>query len=202
MRYSLLTAASLAVLSIASSAFAASAEDAAYDKNKAPVIDSRGNCVRTMWQDKNDPCAAAPAAVAKPAPVARPVARAAAPVVSREQRTVYFDFNKAALTADATQKLDQLAQIINDASSITNVTIHGFTDQFGTESYNSALATKRVEAVKAYLDGKSRLKAEGDIRGLGKASPEAACNSIKQRAKKITCMAKERRVEIEFNAQK
>lgn len=199
MRYTLLAAASLIVLGLGSTAFAAASEDAAYDLNKSPVIDSRGNCVRTQWQDKNDPCAAAPA----PAPVAaRPAPRPApVPVVSREARTLYFDFNKAALTAESTAKLDELAKVINESASITDVTIHGYTDQIGTDSYNDALANKRVATAKAYLDGKSRIAAEGDIKGLGKASPEAGCDGMK-RAAKISCMAKERRVEIEFNASK
>ena len=115
---------------------------------------------------------------------------------------MYFDFNKASLTAEGTAKLDQLASIINESQAITDVTIHGFTDQLGTTSYNDALANKRVAAVKTYLDSKSRLKASGDIRGLGKSDPDAACTTVKKRAEKITCMAKERRVEIEFNAQK
>jgi OOP family OmpA-OmpF porin len=198
MRTTLLTAASLIVMCLATPAFAASAEDAAYDKNNSTVIDTRGNCVRTKWQDASDPCAAAP----KPAPAPKPVARpAVVPTVSREARTIYFDFNKASLTAESTEKLDQLAQIVNNSSAITDVTIHGFTDQIGTDSYNTALANKRVAAVKAYLDGKSRLTAQGgDIRGLGKASPEEGCEALK-RKEKIACMAKERRVEIEFNAQ-
>lgn len=201
MRTTLLAAASLATLAFHLPAFAGSAEDAAYDKNNGVVIDTRGNCVRTKWQDVNDPCAPAPApakkVAAKPAPVPAP-----APVIEREQRTVYFDFNKADLTTAAKVKLDELAGIINASSSITDVTIHGFTDQIGTAEYNDALANKRVAAVKTYLDSKSRLKAEGDIKGLGKATPEAECEAIKKRAERIACMGKERRVEIEFNAQK
>lgn len=201
MRTTLLAAASLATLAFHVPAFAGSAEDAAYDKNSQTVIDTRGNCVRTKWQDASDPCAPAPAPVKKVA--AKPAsAPAPAPAIEREQRTVYFDFNKADLTTAAKVKLDELANVINGASSITDVTIHGFTDQIGTASYNDALANKRVEAVKAYLDSKSRLKAEGDIKGLGKSAPEAACEAIKKRAERITCMGKERRVEIEFNAQK
>jgi OmpA-OmpF porin, OOP family len=201
MRSTLLAAVSLVALSIAAPAFAGPAEDAAYDKNNGTVIDTRGNCVRTKWQDVNDPCAPAAAPVkkvaARPAPAPAPV-----PVVSRENRTVYFDFNKADLTTAAKVKLDELAAVINEASSITDVTIHGFTDQFGTAAYNDALANKRVAAVKTYLDSKSRLKAEGDIKGLGKSAPEAGCEAIKKRAERITCMGKERRVEVEFNAQK
>ncbi len=206
MRSSLLAAVSLIALSAASPTFAASAEDAAYDKNSGPVVDSRGNCVRTKWQDANDPCApAAPAPkpvaaapVAAPAPAPAPIAQLSA--AEREKRTLYFDFNKSTLTAESKAKLDELAKVINDSSAITDVTIYGYTDQFGSASYNDALATKRVEAAKAYLDSKSRLKTEGDIKGLGKSSPEAGCESEKKRAAKIACMAKERRVEVEFNA--
>lgn len=200
MRSTLLVAASLATLALSVPAFAGSAKDAAYDKNNGAVIDSRGNCVRTKWQDANDPCAPAPAPVKKV--VAAPAPVAAAPVVSTEGRTVYFEFNETALTPTATTKLDGLANIINESSAITNVTIHGFTDQIGTAAYNDALANKRVEVVKDYLDSKSRVKAEGDIKGLGKADPTEGCAAIKKRADRITCMAKERRVEIEFNAQK
>ncbi|MES2983933.1 MAG: OmpA family protein [Pseudomonadota bacterium] len=204
MRLSTLAAAGLLALSLAAPAVAASLDDAAYDKNNSPVIDTRGNCVRTIWQDKNDPCAPpAPKPVAVAAPRPAPVVVAPVPVISTEQRTIYFEFNKAGLTAESTAKLDQLATVINDSTAITNVTIHGYTDQIGTASYNDALATKRSLAVKSYLDSKSRLKADnGDIRGLGKSAPEAACSAIKKRADKISCMAKERRVEVEFNAQK
>lgn len=201
MRTTLLAAASTLILSFTAPAFAAPAEDAAYDKNKGPVIDTRGNCVRTKWQDVNDPCAAPAPAPRPAAPVARP--RTVVPTMSREALTVYFDFNKASLTAESKAKLDKIAEVVNGSTAITDVTIHGFTDQIGTDSYNTALANKRVEAVKAYLDGKSRLTAQGgDIRGLGKSSPEAGCESLKKRAEKIACMAKERRVEIEFNAQR
>jgi OOP family OmpA-OmpF porin len=197
MRIALMTLASLTLLTT-SPVYASASQDAAIDKNKTRVIDTRGNCVRTQWQDANDPCAPPPA----PAPIARPAPTPPIPQVSREALTVYFDFNSAALTAEASGKLDRIAEIVNGSTAITGVLIHGFTDQLGTDGYNAALATKRVEAVKAYLDGKSRLTAQGgDIRGLGKSSPEAGCEELKRDAK-IVCMAKERRVEIEFNAEK
>ncbi len=197
MRSALFATASILTLTLAGQALAAPAEDAAYDRNKSTVIDSRGNCVRTQWQDKNDPCAPY-----VPTPVAKPAPKAIMPVISTEARTIYFDFNRATLTSEATTKLDELAKVINESTAITNVTIHGFTDQFGTDSYNNALAQKRVDVAKAYLDSKSRLKTEGDIKGLGKSAPEAACTDIKKRDAKIACMAKERRVEVEFNVEK
>lgn len=191
----------LALSATTAPALAASAQDAAWDKRNQPVGDSRGNCVRTKWQDVNDPCAPEPVPVPVAAPAPAP-APAPMPIVALEQRTIYFDFDSAALTAESTAKLDQLSGIINNSLAIADVRIHGYTDQFGSSSYNEALANQRAAAVKDYLDGRSRLDANvGDIRGLGKSSPAEGCGAIKKRADRISCMAQERRVEIEFKAQ-
>ena len=188
------------LLMLAAPAFAQSAQDAAYDKNAKPVGDTNGHCVRTKWMDVADPCA-----IAKPLPpraVYVPPPAPVMPVVTLEQRTIYFDFDSATLSSTATAKLDQLAGIINNSAAIADVTIHGFTDQFGTHSYNEVLANKRAAAVKAYLDAHARLTSDvGDVRGLGKSTPAAGCASIKKRDAKISCMAQERRVEVEFKAQ-
>ncbi len=192
-------AATAALIATTSSvAFAQTAQDAAYDKRNGFVGDRFGQCVRTKWMGTEDACA--PAAPA-PAPVAEP-APAAVPMVSLEQRSIYFDFNSSALTAESTAKLDALSQIINSSSAIADVRIHGFTDQFGTSDYNIKLAGNRAAAVKSYLDGRSRLSSTvGDIKGIGKSAPESGCEALKARNEKIACMAKERRVEIEFKAQ-
>lgn len=197
-RLFLLTA-SIAALS-AGTAFAQGAEDAAYDKRQGFVVDSQGDCVRTKWMHSEDPCNPTP----PPAPVAEaPPPAPVMPTVSLEQRTIYFDFDKAELTADAVAKLDALAQIINESTAIADVRIHGFTDQFGTSDYNKVLADKRAASVKHYLDARSRLASTiGDIKGIGKSAPEAGCESVNNRDAKISCMAKERRVEIEFKAQR
>lgn len=199
MRHFLVTACTLITLAAAAPvALAASAQDAAWDERAQPVSDSNGKCVRTKWVDASDPCA--PPAPA-PAPVAAP-APAPMPVVTLEQRTLYFDFDSAALDAAATAKLDQLSQVINQSQAIADVRIHGYTDQFGSMSYNEALANQRAAAVKSYLDARSRLSSTvGDVRGLGKSMPAEGCGAVKARTDKIACMAAERRVEVEFKAQ-
>lgn len=198
MRHLILGTCAIALL--ASSPVFAAADDATYDKYASPVGDSNGKCVRTKWQEASDPCA-----INKPEPAPVPVAAPAPapmPVVSLEQRTIYFDFDSAKLTPEATGKLDQLGAIINSSAAIADVRIHGFTDQFGSNSYNEALANKRAAAVKSYLDGRSRLSSTvAEVLGLGKSTPAEGCNAIKKRAEKIACMAQERRVEIEFKAQ-
>jgi OOP family OmpA-OmpF porin len=203
-----LTSALALALSL-TAANAAGAEDAAYDKGGQPIYSGFGNCVRTQWQDDNDPCAPkpapkveAPVAEAKPEPKPEP-APEPVPQVSLEARTIYFDFNKANLDDEDTAKLDELAKIINDSDSIADVRIHGFTDQIGSDDANKTLAGKRADAVKTYLDGKSRLSATvAEVKGLGKASPQESCAKIKKRTEKIDCMKAERRVEIEFKATK
>lgn len=198
---SILGTASLLALLATTPALAQSAKDAAWDARSQPVTSSNGNCVRTKWQEASDPCMPA-TAVEKPVPVAAP-APAPVPEIALEQRTIYFDFDSAVLTADAKGKLDALSEIINSSEAIADVRIHGFTDQFGTSSYNEVLANKRAAAVKSYLDGKSRIPANvAEVKGLGKSSPAAGCESEKKRDAKIACMAKERRVEIEFKAQR
>lgn len=204
MRQFLLVTASLAALSLAPAAFATPAEDAAYNKDDKPIVSSFGNCVRTKWDGDKDVCAP-DAPKPAPKPVAAAPAPAPAPVsianISQEQRTVYFDFNSAKLTGESVAKLDQLVAIINKSSEISEVRIHGFTDQFGSASYNDALASKRAKAVQEYLDSKTETKvSQGDIRGLGKAESDAACNAKKARKAKIACMATQRRVEVEFKA--
>lgn len=187
------------MLAVATPAVAGPAEDAAWDKRNQPVYDSTGKCVRTKWQDANDPCMPATAvAVPAPAPAPAPI-----PEIALEQRTIYFDFDSATLTTESQGKLDALADVINSSAAIADVRIHGFTDQFGSNSYNEELANKRAASVKNYLDGKSRLSSTvAEVKGLGKSSPAEGCESLKKRDEKIACMAKERRVEIEFKAQR
>jgi outer membrane protein OmpA-like peptidoglycan-associated protein len=203
MRTTLLASISLIALSITAPAFADS-EDAAYDKNNQPVYSSTGSCVRTKWDGDRDPCAAKQEAKPKsmPAPV-RAVAPVRKPAATLEQRTIYFDFNSASLSQESKDKLDTLANIINGSGgAVSDVRIHGFTDQMGSAGHNSALANKRAAAVKSYLNSKSRVKVSGtEIKGLGKSVPTEGCGGETSRDAKIACMVKERRVEVELKVE-
>jgi OOP family OmpA-OmpF porin len=202
MKYIASAACAALLLAIAQPSFADS-KDAAYDQYANPVTDSHGNCVRTKWQDANDPCAPpppppAPKPIAKPAPTPAPL-----PIVSLEQRTIYFDFDSSDLTSDSLNKLSEISTIINRSDAIKDVHVHGYTDQFGSDTYNMKLATERAAAVERYLDRNSRLDTRvAEVRGLGKAKPEDECQAMKNRTKRIGCMASQRRVEIEFKAQR
>ncbi len=64
--------------------------------------------------------------------------------------TVYFDFNEAVLSRDATAAIDKNGDCIR-ATADRRVTLTGRTDPRGTEEYNLALADHRAQAVKDRL---------------------------------------------------
>ncbi|WP_040845667.1 OmpA family protein, partial [Nitrospirillum viridazoti] len=67
--------------------------------------------------------------------------------------TVFFDWDKTDLSADAKTVLDNAAK---DAGTghITKINVTGYTDRSGTDAYNLKLSMRRAEAVKAYLTSK------------------------------------------------
>lgn len=194
-------------LGVASAAFA---DDQAVviGPGNQPVKSERfGTCVQTKWSAANNPCApaaepkqvqAAPTPAPAPEPAPQPVTQ-----LEREQLTIYFDFNKSVLTDNARIKLDAIADAVRRSPKVTRVNIVGYTDQIGTSAYNDKLSTARANAVKAYLDTKIHIDVNVlGLRGLGDKSPVVDCSKVKSRKKKIACMAKDRRVEIEFEFQK
>lgn len=85
---------------------------------------------------------------------------------------VLFDFDKAAVRADARGTLDKLAELIKAGGG--RVAIEGHTDSKGDDAYNQRLSEARAKAVRDYLvsvrmvDG-TRL----DTKGLGELRPAA-----------------------------
>ena len=81
--------------------------------------------------------AASPPPPPAPPPAARPY-------------EVYFEFDRATLTPDARQVVQQAAQNAK-AGNATNIVATGHTDTVGTASYNLQLSRRRAAAVKAEL---------------------------------------------------
>ncbi len=196
-------AACVIALGFATSAFAEEVQDVVVGPGSAPVKGTKfGNCVVTKWTAKEDVCADRPApkvVQAAPAPVApQPVSK-----LAREQLTIYFAFNKSVLTPESVQKLDQIADAVNHSPKVVKVDIVGYTDKIGSNAYNDKLSVRRADAVKSYLDTKSRIPTDVvGLRGLGEKDPVTrGCEKLKTRKAKIACMAKDRRTEIEFEFQ-
>lgn len=134
------------------------------------------------------------------APVVAAPLPAPAPKVERERITLaassLFTFGQAKLGPD-NGELDRLAEMLKSRPEVSEIRVNGYTDRLGSKKVNLTLSKKRAEAVKAYLVSKGipaeRVKAEGK----GSANPVSKCNGIKNRNKLQSCLAPDRRIEIE-----
>lgn len=80
--------------------------------------------------------------------------------------TVHFAFDKATLTPDAQQTLDQIAaQLQQNAHGI--VEVQGYTDSTGPVAYNEKLSQRRADAVVQYLESKNIAPHRMFLIGLG-----------------------------------
>lgn len=192
-----------AMSGIACVAQAASVDrDTVNDERSKVITNTWGNCVRTKWQAEDDVCAPD-----EPPPPPKPVVQAPPPPkpapISREELTIYFDFDKSALTKEAQAKLDHIAGVINSWSEILKVNIVGNADQMGTDSYNQTLSHQRAKNVEAYLDQRSRINTEVvGVQALGESAPVVQCDEGMKREERIACLAKNRRVEVMFEYKK
>ncbi|MEP6620381.1 MAG: OmpA family protein [bacterium] len=67
---------------------------------------------------------------------------------------VHFAYNDAAVRDADYAALDRFASVVQKHYAGSRVTVEGFADPAGSNSYNVALSQKRADAVKAYVTGK------------------------------------------------
>lgn len=165
------------------------------------VKDGSGECIRTSYftaalaiQECDPdliPKKPAPAPVAAPAPAPEP---APTPVITKValEADAYFDFDKATLKQGGKDRIDseitKLGQV--DLNSVIAI---GHTDSIGSDAYNQKLSERRAQAVKDYMVSKGIAADRIQIKGMGESQPVADNKTREGRAKN-------RRVEIEFNA--
>jgi peptidoglycan-associated lipoprotein len=66
-------------------------------------------------------------------------------------KTIYFDYDQAAIRADQRDGLRADAEAIKSQPGLGVVTLQGNCDERGSEEYNLALGERRATAVKNYL---------------------------------------------------
>ena len=116
--------------------------------------------------------------------------------VKRDQRglvltlsgSVLFKSNSAALLPEAQNRLQQVAQALNESKGAPLV-IEGHTDSQGSDTFNKDLSEKRAQAVKDFLVKAGYDSSLIQVQGLGEADPVADNTSAEGRANN-------RRVEI------
>ena len=69
----------------------------------------------------------------------------------RELATIYFDYDSAAIRADARATLKSNAHAIQAHTEWKQVIVEGHCDERGSEEYNLALGERRANAAKQYL---------------------------------------------------
>ena len=174
------------------------------DASGKVVKDGSGECIRTSYftaalaiqecdPDLIPKKAVVPAPVAAPAPAPEP---APTPVITKVnlEADAYFDFDKATLKQGGKDRIDaeitKLGQV-----ELNSVIAIGHTDSIGSDAYNQKLSERRAQAVKDYMVSKGVAANRIQIKGMGESQPVAENKTREGRAKN-------RRVEIEFNATK
>ncbi len=102
----------------------------------------------------------------RPAPTQQAMP-AAAPPPAREF-TVYFDFNKAALTSSGREVIKQ-AVAAAQQGSIAHISVTGHTDTVGSADFNQRLSERRANAVRQALIADGLPAGEITAKGVGKS---------------------------------
>ena len=87
---------------------------------------------------------------------------------------VHFDYDRATVREDSLGLLDEIAQVVNDATRIRRIEIQGHTDHSGGEDYNKKLSQERAESVREYLIEQGVQADRLTARGYGFSEPIVA----------------------------
>jgi OOP family OmpA-OmpF porin len=109
-----------------------------------------------------------PPAPPPPAPPAPPPAPA--PVQEARTYLVFFDWDRADLSARARQIVAEAAQASTHVQT-TRINVNGYTDLSGTAVYNQKLSVRRAQSVEAELVRDGVAKSEIEIQGFGESNP-------------------------------
>ncbi|QIE02041.1 OmpA family protein [Buchnera aphidicola] len=113
---------------------------------------------------------------------------------------IKFAFNSTKLQPSAYDKLNKLHEDIKKMK-LKNISIIllGHTDKIGNQKYNQKLSEDRAYSIKNYLTSKGFSRDMIIVRGAGSLYPltDQVCNDIEDKSLLISCLAPDRRVEIE-----
>ncbi len=105
-----------------------------------------------------------------PTPAPAPQATTAAPVPQTRTYLVFFDWDRADLSARARQIVAEAASAAQHVQT-TRIDVNGYTDLSGSAAYNQRLSVRRAESVEAELVRDGVPKDEIVMRGFGEANP-------------------------------
>jgi outer membrane protein OmpA-like peptidoglycan-associated protein len=157
------------------------------------IRDSSGHCVRTKWISPDGAC---PGTL--PQQVVQQTIKTHTHIV-KEERTIYFAFNKADLSVAAKARLNTLAHTLKSADDVQEARSVGFADRIGSVPYNDRLSQKRAETVRNYLIAQGYANVSNtETRWFGESVPATKCPNAQPKTQLIACLQKDRRVEVEI----
>ena len=177
------------------------------DNGQQVWMNGFGECWHSAYGPTPPPNVCNPAKVAeyvappppRPAPV---VVAAAAPQPVYEKvsfdTNVLFDFDKSTLRPAGKDALDTFIAKVKGMTTET-VTAVGYTDRFGTDSYNQKLSERRVATVKQYL-ASNGIVGRVDSSGRGESQPTTRpgeCTGATATARTVACLQPDRHVFVE-----
>jgi outer membrane protein OmpA-like peptidoglycan-associated protein len=106
------------------------------------------------------------------------------------------------LTAAGRAKLDDLVAKIKAYGEIDSVKVTGHADKMGKPAYNQKLSLARAKAVASYLKSKGVKAKSFTMVGMGDTKPVIDCDMTLAKDALKTCLAPNRRVDIEVTGAK
>jgi outer membrane protein OmpA-like peptidoglycan-associated protein len=95
--------------------------------------------------------------------------------------SITFGFDSANLTPQAQTALDSVAKVLNQYPEST-ITITGYTDDIGSDTYNLKLSDQRAASVSTYLSAHNVSYTRLTQRGMGESNPKFPNTSEANRA--------------------
>ena len=112
-----------------------------------------------------------------------------------------FKFDKSSsqdMLPGGLQRLEEVAQRLKNYKSIQTLTVSGYTDRLGSDTYNNKLSEARARSVQTYLESIGVKSAKSVAQGKGKSEPVSKnCAVTATRKEQIHCLQPDRRVTIE-----
>src|SRR4029077_12158568 len=100
-------------------------------------------------------------------PVAAPPVAPAAPAATRRVFLVFFDWDKATITAEGARIVQQAAEAFKSGAPV-QLQVTGYTDASGSVGYNQRLSERRANAVADALSRQGVPRNQMSVSGRGK----------------------------------
>jgi outer membrane protein OmpA-like peptidoglycan-associated protein len=102
-------------------------------------------------------------------------------VMTLDSKSVRFDFDKADVKPEYRDMLNRIAGILMTLKGYS-ISVYGYTDDIGTQTYNLQLSQRRAEAVRDFLVQAGISPAIMTTKGFGKSDPRVPGDSERARA--------------------